>query len=158
MTDASTIDATDRRLLALLQANGRLTNAELAEATGLSVSACHRRVKQLEARGVIAGYTAIVDRARAGLSVLAYVIVKLDSHTEERLEDFDRRIQLIDEVVACYAISGSGDYILKVVAPDMDSFAEVALKKLARLPGVKDSASNFVLSVMKLSPGWPLAV
>jgi len=158
MTDASALDATDRRLLALLQANGRLTNAELAEATGLSVSACHRRVKQLEARGVIAGYTAIVDRARAGLSVLAYVIVKLDSHTEERLEDFDRRIQLIDEVVACYAISGSGDYILKVVAPDMDSFAEVALKKLARLPGVKDSASNFVLSVMKLSPGWPLAV
>ena len=152
------IDATDRKLLELLQHNGRLTNAELAAETGLSVSACHRRVKQLEARGVITGYSAIVDRTKAGLSVLAYVIVKLDSHTEERLDDFEQRIDHIDEVVACYAISGSGDYILKVAAPDMDSFAEVALKKLARLPGVKDSSSNFVLSVMKLAPGWPLTV
>ena len=151
------IDPIDRQLLTLLQGNGRLTNADLAEATGLSVSACHRRVKQLEARGVIAGYAAIVDRTKAGLSILAYVIVKLDSHSEARLDDFANRVQRIDEVVACYAISGSGDYILKVVAPDMDSFAEVALKKLARLPGVKDSASNFVLSVMKLAPGWPLA-
>lgn len=150
------IDATDRKLLELLQDNGRLTNAELAEETGLSVSACHRRVKQLESRGIITGYSAVVDRTKAGLSVLAYVLVKLDSHTEGRLDDFEKRIDLIDEVVACYAISGSGDYILKVAASDMDSFAEVALKKLARLPGVKDSSSNFVLSTMKLAPGWPL--
>ena len=151
------IDDIDRRLLDLLQRNGRLTNAELAEETGLSVSACHRRVKQLEAKGVITGYSAIVDRTKAGLSVLAYVFVKLDFHTEERLDDFEKRINLIDEVVACYAISGNGDYILKVAASDMDSFAKVALKKLARLPSVKDSSSNFVLSVMKLAPGWPLA-
>lgn len=150
------IDEMDRRLLTLLQADGRLTNAELAEETGLSVSACHRRVKQLEARGVITGYSAIVDRMQAGLSVLAYVFVKLDSHAEERLEDFEKSVALIDEVIACYAISGGGDYILKVAAPDMDAFAEVALKKLARLPGVKDSSSNFVLSTMKLAPGWPL--
>ena len=150
------IDEIDRKLLTLLQADGRLTNAELAEKTGLSVSACHRRVKQLEARGVITGYSAVVDRMQAGLSVLAYVFVKLDSHAEERLEDFENGVALIDEVVACYAISGGGDYILKVAAPDMDAFAEVALKKLARLPGVKDSSSNFVLSTMKLAPGWPL--
>lgn len=150
------IDATDRKFLELLQNNGRLTNAELAQETGLSVSACHRRVKQLEARGVITGYSAVVDRTKAGLSVLAYVLVKLDSHTEGSLDDFEKRIDLIDEVVACYAISGSGDYILKVAASDMDNFAEVALKKLARLPGVKDSSSNFVLSTMKLAPGWPL--
>ena len=150
------LDDHDRKLLALLQGDGRLTNAELAEATGLSASACHRRVKQLEERGVITGYAAVVDRMKVGLSVLAYVFVKLDSHTEKQLDDFEKRIDLIEEVVACYAVSGGGDYILKVVAPDMDAFAEVALKKLARLPGVKDSASNFVLSTMKLSPGWPL--
>lgn len=150
------LDEADRKLLTLLQSDGRLTNAQLAEKTGLSVSACHRRVKQLEARGVISGYAAVIDRMAVGLNVLAYVFIKLDSHAEERLDDFEKRIDLIDEVVACYAISGGGDYILKVAAADMNAFAEVALKKLARLPGVKDSASNFVLSTMKLAPGWPL--
>ncbi len=150
------IDDIDRKLLALLQRDGRLTNADLAEAVGLSQSACHRRVKQLEERGVISGYSAIVDRAQIDLSVLAYVFVKLESHAEDLLDEFEKRIENIDEVVACHAISGGGDYILKVVASDMDAYAEVALKKLARLPGVKDSSSNFVLSTMKLTPGWPL--
>jgi len=150
------VDETDRKLLTLLQADGRLTNAELAAQTGLSVSACHRRVKQLEERGIIAGYSAIVDRTKIDLSVLAYVFVKLESHAEDLLDIFEKRVNRIDEVVACYAISGGGDYILKVAATNMDAYAEVALKKLARLPGVKDSSSNFVLSTMKLAPGWPL--
>ena len=150
------IDDIDRKLLALLQHDGRLTNAELAEAVGLSQSACHRRVKQLEERGVISGYSAIVDRAQIDLSVLAYVFVKLESHAEDLLDEFEKRIENIDEVVACHAISGGGDYILKVAASDMEAYAEVALKQLARLPGVKDSSSNFVLSTMKLTPGWPL--
>ncbi len=146
----------DRKILMLLQRNGRLTNAEIAEEVGLSISACHRRVKLLEDQGAIAGYSAVVDRTRVGLSVLAYVFVKLESHAEDLLDEFDKRINRIEEVVACYAISGGGDYILKVVARDMDAYAEVALKKIARLPGVKDSSSNFVLSTMKLAPGWPL--
>ena len=150
------IDETDRKLLALLQKDGRLTNAELADATGLSQSACHRRVKQLEERGVITGYSAIVDRMKVGISMVAYVFIKLEAHTEELLDEFEARIKRIDEVVACYAISGGGDYILKVAADDMDAYAEVALKKISRLPGVKDSSSNFVLSTMKLAPGWPL--
>lgn len=152
------IDETDRKILDLLQRDGRLTNAEIAERAGLSVSAAHRRVKQLEADGVIAGYTARVDRSKLGLSVLAYVVVKLDSHAEEALAAFERQVNLIEEVISCSAISGGGDYILQVIARDMDGFAEVALKKLARLPGVKDSASNFVLSTMKQAPGWPLSV
>ncbi|MHA7871913.1 MAG: Lrp/AsnC family transcriptional regulator [Hyphococcus sp.] len=150
------MDRHDKKLLALLQSNGRLTNAELAERTNLSVSACHRRVKQLEERGVITGYSAIVDRAKIDLSVLAFVFVKLEAHSEELLDEFEKRVQRIDEVVDCYAISGGGDYILKVAAATMDDYADVALKKIARLPGVKDSTSNFVLSTMKLSPGWPL--
>ncbi len=150
------MDDIDRKILGLLQRDGRLTNAELADQVGLSVSACHRRVKQLEECGAIAGYSAVVDRVNIGLSVLAYVFVKLESHAENLLDEFEKRVNLIDEVVACYAISGGGDYILKVAARDMDSYAELALKKIARLPGVKDSSSNFVLSTMKLAPGWPL--
>lgn len=150
------ISDVDRKLLTLLQENGRLTNAELAESTGLSVSACHRRVKQLEEKGVITGYSAVVDRSKIGLKVLAYVFVKLEMHSEQLLDEFEKRVERIGEVVACHAISGGGDYILKVVATDMDDFAEVALKKLVRLPGVKDSSTNFVLSTMKLEPGWPL--
>jgi len=150
------VDETDLKLLKLLQSDGRLTNAELAEKTGLSVSACHRRVKQLEESGVISGYAAVVDRSKIGLAVLAYVFVKLESHAEDLLDAFEKRVRTIDEVVACYAISGGGDYILKVAAPNMDDYADVALKKIARLPGVKDSTSNFVLSTMKLSSGWPL--
>lgn len=149
------MDAIDFKLIAALQADGRRTSAELAEAVGLSLSACHRRVKQLEEQGVITGYTAVVDRAKLGLTVLAYVFVKLESHAEELLAAFEAQVRRIDEVVACYAISGSGDYILTVAAKDIEDYAEVALKKLARLPGVKDSASNFVLSTMKLTPGWP---
>ncbi|MCK5747279.1 MAG: Lrp/AsnC family transcriptional regulator [Oricola sp.] len=152
------IDETDKKILALLQRDGRLTNAEIAEQVGLSVSAAHRRVKQLEADGVITGYSANVSRAAAGLNVLAYVFVKLDFHTEEHLAAFERQVNLIDEVVSCSAISGGGDYILQVVARDMNAFAEVALKKLVRLPGVKDSSSNFVLSTMKQAAGWPLSV
>ena len=150
------LDLTDRKLIALLQEDGRLTNAELAERVGLSQSACHRRVKRLEDTGVISGYTAFIDRKRVGLNVMAYVFIKLESHAEDLLDAFTRGVEEIDEVVACYSISGDGDYLLKVVTADMDAYAEVALKKLVRLPGVKDSESNFVLSTIKLDHGWPL--
>ena len=152
------IDATDKKILIMLQRDGHLTNAEIAEEVGLSVSAAHRRVKQLEASGIITGYGARVDRAAAGLSLLAFVFIKLDSHAEDHLAAFEKQVNLMDEVVSCSAVSGGGDYILQVVAPDMESFAEVALKKLVRLPGVKDSASQFVLSTMKETTGWPLSV
>ncbi len=152
------LDEADKATLTLLQRDGRLTNAEIADKIGLSQSAAHRRVKQLEAAGVIEGYAAKVNRAAAGLNVLAYVVVKLESHAEDRLAAFEQQVNQIDEVVSCSAISGGGDYILQVAARDMDGFAQVALKKLARLPGVKDSSSNFVLSTMKQAAGWPLSI
>lgn len=151
-------DDTDKAILTLLQRDGRLTNAEIAEQVGLSQSAAHRRVKQLESAGVIEGYTAKVNRAAAGLNIFAYVFVKLESHAEDHLAAFEQQVNLIDEVVSCAAISGGGDYILQVVARDMDGFAQVALKKIARLPGVKDSSSNFVLSTLKQAAGWPLSI
>ncbi|MEX6634296.1 Lrp/AsnC family transcriptional regulator [Hyphococcus lacteus] len=152
------IDKADSQILDLLQADGRLTNAEIAEKVGLSQSACHRRVKQLEQAGVIEGYSARINRSAIGLNLHAYVFVKLDFHTEDNITAFENGVNLIEEVVSCSAISGGGDYILQVVAKDMNGFAEVALKKLARLPGVKDSSSNFVLSTMKQSAGWPMSI
>ena len=151
-----TIDRIDRNIIALLQEDARRTHAELAEAVGLSPSACHRRVQRLQESGVIQGYTAVIDRHQVGLSIMGYVSIKMESHENALLEDFVRGVKAIDEVVACYAISGGGDYLLKVVAADMDAFAEVALKRLVRLPGVKDSTTNFVLSTVKLKPSWPI--
>ena len=152
------VDAVDRKILSKLQENGRLTHGQLADHLGLSVSACHRRVKQLEERGVITGYSAIVDRTKLDLKVLAYIFIKLDAHTQTTLSEFEKRIAQMKEVVACHAVSGGGDYILKVIAEDMDAFADIALKQLARLPGLKDSSSNFVLSTLKESPGWPAEI
>lgn len=152
------MDLIDRKLVALLQDEGRLTNGELAERVALSQSACHRRVRRLEETGAITGYAALVDRRRIGLNVMAYVFVKLESHAEELTEAFARAIDRIDEVIACHAVAGVADYVLVVVAADVDSFAEVALKKILRLPGVKDSTSNFVLSTLKQGGAWPVAL
>ena len=151
------ISQADLKLLNHLQADARLTHAQLAEKVGLSQSACHRRVKQLEADGVIERYGAVVDRKKVDLNILAYMFVKLESHAEELLKSFADAVDQIEEVVACYAISGGGDYLLMITAKDMDAYADVALKRLAKLPGVKDSSSSFVLSTMKLAPGWPLS-
>ena len=149
------IDEFDEKLIAALQADGRQTTADLSELVGLSQSSCHRRVRKLEEDGVITGYSAIVDRSKLGLKVLSYLIVKLDNHDEKALKAFKRGVDQIDEIVACYAVSGNGDYLLKIAAADMDAYAQVALEKLSRLPGVKDSESQFVLSTIKLKPGWP---
>ncbi|MBY0422723.1 MAG: Lrp/AsnC family transcriptional regulator [Parvularculaceae bacterium] len=150
------LDEMDRKLLALLQADGRLTNAELAERVALSQSACHRRVKRPEELGVIAGYAARVDRRKIGLNVMAYVFVKLDSHAEELTTAFARAVDKMDEVIACHAVAGVADYVLVVVADNVDAFADVALKKILRLPGVKDSTSNFVLATLKQGAAWPM--
>ena len=150
------LDVTDRKIIALLQEDGRLTNAELATSVGLSQSACHRRVKRLEDQAVIAGYGAFVDRSKVGLSVMGFVSIKLENHSEDLLEAFARNVDSVDEVVACYAISGGGDFFLKIVAKDMEAFSNVALKKIVRIPGVKDTTTNFVLSTLKLNAAWPI--
>lgn len=150
------LDAVDRKLIALLQQDGRLTNADLAGRVALSQSACHRRVRRLEEIGAIAGYAALVDRRKVGLNVMAYVFVKLESHAEELVQSFARGVDGIEEVIACHAVSGQADYVLVVVAETVDAFAEVALKKVLRLPGVKDSTSNFILSTLKSGAGLPV--
>ena len=149
---APALDAADRRILRALQRDGRLPVVALAEQVGLSATPCQRRVKRLEETGIISRYAAIVPPAQVGLPLSAFVFVSLSSHAEEVVEPFHRAIALRAEVLACWAMSGETDYLLHVVAPDLDSYGEFALKTLLRLPGVKETRTAFVLSEIK-APG-----
>jgi Lrp/AsnC family leucine-responsive transcriptional regulator len=143
------LDAIDRRILRALQRDGRLPVVALAEQVGLSATPCQRRVKRLEEAGVIARYAAMVDPARVGLPLQAFVSVALSSHAEEVVEGFHRALAARPEVLAAYATSGEMDYLLHVLAADFEAYAEFALKALLRMPGVKETRSSFVLSALK---------
>lgn len=146
------VDAADRRILEALQADGRLTNVELAERVGMSASPCWRRVRQLEAAGVIKGYRAEIDRRKVGLGVLALVSVEIDSHTEAEARRFEAEVARLPEVVACYSVSGQADFLLQVVAADLDGYADFAMTVIRRLPGIKAMHTSFVLKEIK-APG-----
>lgn len=144
-----TLDATDRRILRALQRDGRLPVVALAEQVGLSPTPCQRRVTRLEQAGVIARYGAVLDPARLGLPLQAFVMVALDSHAEEVVERFHKALAARPEVLAAYAMSGEMDYLLHVLAADFEAYADFALKALLRMPGVKETRSSFVLSALK---------
>lgn len=139
------LDAVDIKILAALQENSGLSNVDLAAKIGLSPSPCLRRVKMLEARGLIAGYRAVVDRKALGLGVRAFVEVKLERQSEEVTNKFLASIQNLPEVACCYLMTGGLDYLLDVVATDLEAYGEFTTAKLIGLPGVKEIRSSFVL-------------
>ena len=143
------LDDIDRRILAALQRDGRLSMVDLAAQVGLSATPCLRRVKRLEQAGVITGYAAIIDAAATGRSLHAFVQVNLENHAEETVKGFQHAIMARPEVVACYPISGEFDYLLQVMVPDLEAYSEFALKALLRMPGVKDTRSSFAMGVLK---------
>lgn len=143
------LDAVDRRILRALQRDGRLSILALAEAVGLSATPCQRRVRRLEEAGVIQGYAARVDPARVGLPLQAFVQVALQSHAEEVVERFHTALAARPEVLAAYTMSGEMDYLLHVLAPDMEAFGDFATRALLRMPGVKETRSAFVLATLK---------
>ena len=146
---APELDAADRRILRALRRDGRLSIVALAEEVGLSPTPCQRRVRRLEEEGVIAGYTAVLDHARLGLPLQAFVLVALESHAEEAVSRFQAALSARPEVLAAYAMSGEMDFLLHVAAPDFEAYAEFALKALLRMPGVKETRSSFVLRALK---------
>lgn len=146
------LDAMDRRILRALQQDGRMAVTAVAELVGLSPTPCLRRIRRLEEGGVIARYTAAIDPVRVGLPIQAFVQVALASHAEEVAAAFHKALALREEVIAAYAMSGSMDYMLHVVAADFESYADFAMKALLRMPGVKETRSSFVLTAVK-SPG-----
>lgn len=145
----------DRKILQILQEDGKISNVDLAERVGLSPSPCLRRVKQLEAAGLVAGYVALLDRRKARLDVLAYVEVQVD-HTEGAAQAFQQAVLREPEVVGCYVMTGSFDYLLRVVAPNLDAYGHLMMQRLLKIPGVKDVRSSFVLDTIKDSTAVPL--
>jgi Lrp/AsnC family leucine-responsive transcriptional regulator len=150
------LDRYDSRILSALQRNGRLSVVELAESIGLSPTPCARRIKALESGGAIEGYAAILNPARVGLEVLAMVQVKLTEHTDETVARFEREIAQMDEVTKCFAMTGAYDFILEVYGKDLDALSNVVLKKLIRVPNVRDMQSSVVLATVKRSTRIPL--
>lgn len=140
------LDRYDRQILQALQADGRLSNQDLADRIGLSPSPCLRRVRALEESGLITGYRALVDAKRLGLSLMALVHISMDRHTPERFERFEQQIAQIDEVMECLLITGqSADYQLKVVVRDMDAYQALLLDRITRIEGITGVHSSFVL-------------
>ena len=150
------IDRFDARILTALQQDGRVPVVELAEAIGLSPTPCARRIKALECRGMIEVYAALLNPSKVGLAVLAIVQVKLTEHTDETVARFEREITVLDEVTHCYAMTGSYDFILQVYGEDLESLSNVVLKKLIRIPNVRDLQSSVVLATVKRSIRIPL--
>ncbi len=149
-------DRTDLNLLALLQAEGRLTNAELAERVNLSPSACLRRVQRLERDGVIAGFGARLDPQRIGLSLQAYVRLQLEHRDRAHVDRFTALVQDWDEVVSCHALTGEMDYLLHVAVADLEHFSRFLLDRVLSTGIVADVNSSFVLRVVKAGHALPL--
>jgi DNA-binding Lrp family transcriptional regulator len=152
-----TLDKFDLQILAELQADARLTNAELAQRVGLSAAPCWRRVRALEEAGFIKGYHAEIDRRRIGLGVLAFVRLDAERNTGERTREMEEAIRQIPEIVSCHYISGAGTFELQVVSRDLDTFSQFARKVLINLPNVKDIHTSFSLGEVKASSSWPLS-
>lgn len=154
----SDLDRTDKALLAALQGNARLTIAELAEQVALTTSPCWRRVKILEEKAVITGYQAILSPKALGYGVTAFVSVMMESHSQEMARSFEQRLLEIPEIVACHNVSGRYDFLLEVVAKDLESFGEFAREVLQTLPAVKEIYSSFSFKSVKPSRVIPVLV
>ena len=150
------LDRIDRKILEHLQADGRLTNQDLAARVALSPSPCLRRVRALEEAGVVRQYVALVDPLKVGLAMLAYVTVKLEKRGKMPVEQFTRAVQSWPEVIACYSMTGDMDYLMRVQVEDLDHYARFIMEKLLKQPGVIDIRSNFILERVKDTTAVPL--
>ena len=140
------LDRTDRRILELMQKNGRISNLDLAEKIGLSPTPCSRRVKQLEASGLILRHVTLLDQKALGLNITAMISVSMDRHTPDRFENFSTEVALFPEVLECSIVTGqSADFLLRAVLPDMTYYEEFLLGRLTRIEGVADVHSSFIL-------------
>ena len=143
------LDAIDIRILNELQKNGRITITDLAERAGLSPSPCLRRVKLLEDRGVISGYVAVVDQNVVGLAVNVFASIRLERQREEELEHFSQAVSQWPEVMECYLMTGTRDYLMRIVVGSLSEYERFIKDKLSRLEGVASIESSFALSRVK---------
>jgi Lrp/AsnC family leucine-responsive transcriptional regulator len=150
------VDHVDRAIATRLQADGRIANVDLADAIALSPSACLRRVKALEHDGIIAGYRADLDRAKAGLGLTVFVTLKVDQHSRETSQRIEQALTSIPAVVACYITSGSADFLIEVVVPDLAAYEQVLLGQILPIPSVTDARSTFAIRTVLSHGPLPL--
>lgn len=150
------LDATDRRILSVLQRTGRLSNADLSDAVNLSPSACHRRVQRLEKEGYIRDYVALLDARKLGVPTTVFVEITLQGQADEVLDAFEKAVRRIPDVLECHLMAGSADYLLKVVAENTEDFARIHRQYLARLPGVAQMQSSFALRTVFRTTALPV--
>lgn len=151
------LDDIDRRILAKLQQNARISNADLAREVGLSASPCLRRVRELEEAGVIQRYVGLLEAGAVGLPLSVFVQVTLERQVEHALDTFERTIAERPEVMECYLMTGDSDYLLRVVIADMTAYERFLKAHLTRVPGVASIKSSFALNQVKYGTALPLS-
>lgn len=149
------LDAIDRRILSELQRDGRMTNQALAERVGLSPTPCLRRVRRLEEDGVIGGYVAVVDQRAVDLPVSVFISIKLERQREEDLDRFAEAVSRWPEVMECYLMTGSEDFMLRVVVEDLLRYQDLVMNVLTQIPGVANIRSSFALDQVKYTTALP---
>ncbi len=150
------LDATDRRILTVLQKQGRISNADLSEQVNLSPSACHRRVERLEQSGYIDSYVALLNARKLGRPTTVFVEITLSGQADEVLEAFEREVKKVPAVLECHLMAGTADYLLKVIVEDTEDFARIHRQYLARLPGVAQMHSSFALRTVFKTTAIPV--
>lgn len=150
------LDAIDRKILVALQENAHATMEEISATVGLSPSPCARRVRQLEAAGVIRGYVAVVDQQKVGLPISVFASIRLERQREDELDRFARAISHWPEIVECYLMTGQRDYLLRIVVKDLPAYEAFLKRTLTRLEGVASIESSFALSQVKHAQALPI--
>lgn len=151
------LSATDKAILQLIQHDANLSTAEIAEKVGLSQSPCWRRIRRLEEAGVIKRKVALLDHTALGMEVVAFVTVKLSEHGRRNLEDFERRVARLDEVLECFTVTGDVDYILKIVSRDIRHFESFLRNELMTMTMIRETHSAIAVTEIKDSTELPLA-
>ncbi len=150
------MDHTDRKIIRELQRDGRLTNQELSERVNLSPSPCLRRVRNLEKSGVLTGYTALVDQEKYGLGLDVFVQVKLERSTEELMATFEEEIRSIDEILECYLITGSSDYLLHIVSQNLKTYEKFMRERMTKIPGIATVETSISFGMVKKKHAFPV--
>lgn len=149
------LDSIDRRILAVLREDGRITNQDLSARVGLSPTPCLRRLKRLEESGVIQGYAAIVDPKAYGLPFSVFVSVRLIQQNQEHIGEFEKAVESWNEVAECYLMTGTQDYLLRVVTDGIEGYERFLKQKVTRLKCIQSVESNFALATLKKRSGLP---
>jgi Lrp/AsnC family transcriptional regulator, leucine-responsive regulatory protein len=150
------LDEFDRKIIGALQEDARMPVAQVAERAALSATPVSRRIKRLEDEGVILGYQPVLDPRRLGFELDAYVLINLDGHSDDNISRFERAIHGNPYVIACHAVTGDMDYLVHVIARDVEHLSQITLKTLVRIPGVRDVKSIIVLETIKETRAMPL--